>query len=58
MARPSEHEKWIKPDHPLVTALEGIIHDDISVDQFLAELWLHGYKISAVEEKDHERTEH
>ena len=58
MATPSETEEWLKPDHPLRTALEGIIHEDISVDQFLGELWLHGYKIAAIEEKDYDRTEH
>ena len=58
MARASEHEKWIKPDHPLVTALEGIIHEDISVDQFLSELWLKGYKIVALEGKDNDRADH
>ena len=58
MASTNTHEKWLKDEHPIRAALEGIIHEDISVDQFLAELWLHGYKIAAIEEKDYERTEH
>jgi hypothetical protein len=58
MARTNTDEKWLKPDHPLRTALEGMIHEDISVDQFLGELWLEGYKIATIEEKDYERHDH
>lgn len=52
-------DKWLEDEHhPLRPVLEGIIRDDISVDQFLAELWFEGYKISPIEEKDIDRHTH
>ncbi len=58
MSSTHTNEKWLREDHHLRPALEGIIRDDISIDQFLSELWLHGYKIVALEEKDNDRTDH
>lgn len=58
MASINADSKWLKPEHPLRPALERIIHEDISVDQFLSELWLKGYKIVALEGKDNERHDH
>lgn len=52
------NQKWLKADHALRPVLEGIIHEDVSVDQFLSELWLQGYKITPIEEKDNDRHTH
>lgn len=49
---PEHSTKWLKDDHALRPILEGILRDDISADEFLSELWLKGYKIMALEEKD------